>query len=73
MTAALSKWPLATCAASLQKIAGMAATMNKELDTLHQNAPAHVLARLNSEKAFEFDGIDLKTKCERLMKELADG
>ena len=67
------KWSLGACAASLEKIGGMALALNRELDALHANAPVHLLAQLNAEPAFTFDGIDLRQKCERLAKEIADG
>jgi len=73
MTALRSKWSHANCAASLDKIAGMALALNKELDALHRNAPIHLVMKLDADPAFMFDGIDLQQKCERLAKELNDG
>lgn len=71
MTPARSKWSLAYVVASLDKIIGMARTLDREMNMLASNAPAHVLAALNSEPAFEFDGMDLAAKMDRLADELA--
>lgn len=67
------KWSLGACAASLEKIGGMALALNRELDALHRNAPIHLVMKMNADPAFMFDGIDLQQKCERLAKELNDG
>lgn len=67
------KWSLGACAAQLNKLAGMAVTLDRELTALHRNAPIHLVMKMNADQAFTFDGIDLQQKCERLAKEIADG